>query len=264
MKILVIVLLGLTTHLHCQSVTAPHNKEVSGIVVERKFPDLEWDSLGNRVILTHYDTFYTKIYYYKKQVLIQSSQAYRNVDLRGLNAQEKEMAMKNTPYQTRYSNFVYSDDGNKGLLWYSTNIKDRLVVNEDSMLATEWALDPRREDIFKNNDRTLISSKTSEDGNIIEEYTFRNKKDTTMTGSIILVFSKSKFDEIRYSMANDIEQQKKMKLIKVVAINDARYLPPTNTHIDRIEIPWELKPITITNEKELITIFEAADSALRR
>jgi hypothetical protein len=85
-----------------------------------------------------------------------------------------------------------------------------------------------------------------------------------MTGSIILVFSKNKFDEIEYSMAKEIEQQKKMKLIKIVCINDARYIPPTNTYIERVEVPWELKKITITNKKELIKMFEAADSVLRR
>lgn len=264
MKTFGIVLYVLFTVLNCQSVKLSNQEEISGISIERTFPNLVWDSAGNRMILTHFDTLYTKIYHYKKQILIQSNQQYRNLDLRGLNDDEKEDLIKNAPFQTRYYNFIYSNDVSTGLFWYNTRIENGRIVNKDSMLAREWAFNPRREDLFNNNYRTLISTKTSEDGNIIEEYTCRNKKDSTMTGSIILVFSKNEFDEIEYSMAKEIEQQKKMKLIKIVGINDARYIPPSNTYIERVEVAWELKHIAITNKKELIKLFEVADSALRR
>ena len=264
MKTFGIVLFVLFIVLNCQSVKLSNQEEISGISIERTFPNLEWDSVGNRMILTHFDTLYTKIYHYKKQILIQSNQQYRKLNLRGLNDDEIQNFIDNAPYQTRYYTFIYSNDVNTGLFWYNSSIENARIVNKDSMLAREWAFDPRREDLFKNNYRTLISSKTSEDGNIIEEYTFRNKNDSTMTGTIILVFSKNKFDEIEYSMAKEIEQQKKMKLIKIVCINDARYIPPSNTYIERVEVPWELKHITITNKKELIKMFEVADSALRR
>ena len=265
MKTFSIVLFVLFTVLNCQSVKLSDQEEISGISIERTFPNLVWDSVKNRMILTHFDTFYTKVYHYKKQILIQSNQEYRNLHLGGLSDDEKENLMKNTPFQTRYYTFIYSKDVNTGLFICDTcDIHNAKIINRDSMLAREWAFDPRREDLFNNNYRTLISSKTSEDGNIIEEYTFRNKKDSTMTGSIILVFSKNKFDEIEYSMAKEIEQQKKMKLIKIVCTNDARYVPPSNTFIERVEVPWELKQITITNKKELIKMFEVADSALRR
>jgi|SRR5688572_19256956 len=265
MKTFGIGLFVLFTVLNCQSIKLSNQEEISGISIERTFPNLVWDSVKNRMILTHFDTFYTKIYCYKKQVLIQSNQRYRNLDLGGLNEDEQQNLINNAPYQIRYYTFIYSRYLNSGMLLCDTcDIQNAKIVNRDSMLSREWAFNPRREDLFKNNFRTLISSKTSEDGNIIEEYKFRNKTDSTMTGSIILVFSKNKFDEIEYSMAKEIEQQKKMKLIKIVCINDARYIPPSNTYIERVELPWELKKITITNEKELIKMFEVADSALRK
>jgi len=265
MKTFGIIFFVLFAVLNCNNVKLSNQEEILGISIERTFPNLEWDSVRNRMILTHFDTFYTKIYHYKKQILIQSNQQYRHLDLRGLNDDEKENLINNTPYQMRYYTFIYSKDRNTGVVFCDTcDIKNASIVNRDSMLAREWVFNPRREDLFNNNYRTLISTKTSEDGNIIEEYTFRNKKDSTMTGTIILVFSKNKFDEIEYSMAKEIEQQKKMKLIKIVCINDARYIPPSNTYIERIEVPWELKHITITNEKELIKMFKVADSALRR
>ena len=265
MKTFGIIFCVLFTVLNCNSVKLSNQGGISGISIERTFPNLEWDSVRNRMILTHFDTFYTKIYHYKKLILIQSNQEYRHLDLSGLNDDEKENLIKNTPFKIRYYTFIYSRDLITGMLLCDTcSIQNTKIVNRDSMLAREWAFNPRREDLFKNNYRTLISSKTSEDGNIIEEYTFRNKTDSTMTGSIILVFSKNKFDDIEYSMAKEIEQQKKMKLIKIVCINDARYIPPSNMYIERVELPWELKKITITNEKELIKMFELADLALRR
>ena len=264
MKTFGIVLFVWFTVLNCQSVKLSSQEEISGISIERTFPNLVWDSVGNRMILTHYDTLYTKIYHYKKQILIQSNEQYRHLDLRGLNDDEQENLIKNTPYQMRYYNFMYLNDANTGLFWYNSSIENCRIINKDSMLAREWAFNPRREDVINNNYRTLISSKSSKDGNIIEEYRFRNKKDSTMTGNIILVFSKNKFDEIEYSMAKGIEQQKKMKLIKIVCINDARYIPPSNTYIGKLEVPWELKKITISNEKELIKMFEVVDSVLRR
>ena len=115
MKTFGIVLFVLFTVLNCQSVKLSNQEEISGIIIERTFPNLVWDSVRNRMLLTHFDTLYTKIYHYKKQVLIQSNEQYRNLDLRGLNEDEIQNLMINTPYQTRYYNFIYSNDVNTGL-----------------------------------------------------------------------------------------------------------------------------------------------------
>src|SRR6186713_2138766 len=99
MKTFGIILFVLVTVLNCNNVKLTDQEGISGISIERTFPNLEWDSVENRMILTHFDTFYTKIYHYKKQILIQSNQKYRNLNLRGLNDDEKEKLMNNTPFQ---------------------------------------------------------------------------------------------------------------------------------------------------------------------
>lgn len=264
MKTFCIVLFVLFNVLNCQNIRLPNSKGISGICIKRAFPNFVWDSGGNRMILTHFDTLYTKIYQYKNQILIQSSQQYRNLDVRGLDDDEKKDLMEKTPFQTRYYNFTYFNHVDTGLFWYNDNIRNCRIINKDSMLESEWAFNPRREDIFHTNYRTLISSKPSDDGNIIEEYAFVNKLDSTMTGRIILVFSKKEFNKMGYSMAKEIEQEKQMKLIKIVCINDARYIPPSNTYIERVEVPWEIKNITITNEEELLSIFHVSDSTLNK
>ncbi len=84
-----------------------------------------------------------------------------------------------------------------------------------------------------------------------------------MKGNLVLVFSNKNFEPFEYSLAKDIEQQKKMKLIKMITTNDARYVPPTNTYIERIEISYGLKELAITNENELIEMFKYAELALK-
>ena len=216
------------------------------------------------MIISNFVLYYTKIYYYKSQVLLQLNYEYRKLDFGGLNEEEKQKLADSTPYQIRYFTLIYSSHTNKGWRCDSNNVQSGRIVNKDSLLANEWIGLQQKSDILKENYHTLISSAKSKEGDITEEYRFKNKKDTTMTGTVILVFSNKQFGATEFSLAKETEAQKKMKVIKMIVINDARYIPPTNTYIKRMEIPFELKEITITNEEELIKMFEFADSVLHR
>ncbi len=264
MKRVSLFLLALISFFNCHSIKSIQKDKVRGIVFERMEPDMYWDSLKNKMIISNFIPYYTKIYYYKNQVLLQFSFEHRSLNFEGLNEDEKQKLADRTPYQIRYFSLIYSNNGDKGWRCDSNNAQSGRIVNKDSLIATEWIGLQQKFDILKESYHTLVASTTSKDGNITEEYRFRNKKDTTMTGTVVMVFSKEQFGLTEFSLAKETEEQRKMKIIKMIVINDARYVPPTNTYMERLEAPYELKEINITNEKELIKMFEVADSVLRR
>lgn len=262
MKIVGPFLVVLLAFFNCHNIKVAKKDEIRGIIFERIVPDIYRDSLKNQYILFNFAPYYTKIYYHKDQVLLQSSYEYRSLNFEGLNEDEIMKLSASTPFQIRYFSLIYSNDSNKGWRCDSNNIRSGRIVNKDSLLAHEWIVLQQKYDILAENYHTLVSSTTSKDGNVTEEYRFKNKKDTTMTGTVILVFSNKLFRVTEFSLAKETEEQKKMKVIKMVIINDARHVPPSNVYIGRVEIPYELKEITITNEEELIKMFETAKAAL--
>lgn len=262
MKRVGIFSLLLISCFNCYNIRINQKDKIRGIVFERIVPDIHWDSLKNQYIYSNFATFYTKVYYYKDHVLLQSSFEHRSLNLEGLNEEEKRKLAESTPFQLQYFSLIYSNNGNRGWRCDSNNVKSGRIVNKDSLLASEWIGFQQQHDIFKESDHTLVSSITSNEGNITEEYKLRNKKDTTMTGTVIVVFSEKELGFTEFSLAKEIEDLRKMKIIKMKLISDARYIPPKNTFIGRLEIPYELKKITITNEEELIKMFEAAMLAL--
>ena len=262
MKIVGSFLFVLLAFFNCHNIKVAKKDKIRGIIFERIVPDIYRDSLKNQYILSNFAPYYTKIYYYKDQVLLQSSYEYRSLNFEGLNEDEILKLSARTPFQIRYFSLIYSNDSNKGWRCDSNNIRSGRIVNKDSLLAHEWISLQQKYDIWAENYHTLVSSTTSKDGNVTEEYRFKNKKDTTMTGTVILVFSNKLFGATEFSLAKETEEQKKMKVIKMIIINDARHVPPKNVYIERVELPYELKEIKITNEEELIKMFEAAKAAL--
>lgn len=255
-------LLTLVVFFNCHSINITQEDKVRGIIIERLEPDFHWDRLKNRYTFSNFTPFYTKIYYYKNQVLLQFNFEHRSLHFEGLNEHEKQKLADSTPYQIRYFSLIYSSNGNKGWRCDSNNVKSGRIVDKDSLLAGEWIGLQQKYDILKASYHTLVSSTNSKDGNITEEYRIKNKKDTTMTGTVVMVFSKKEFGLTEFSLAKETEDERKMKIIKMIVVTDARYVPPTNAHMERLEIPYELKELVITNERELIKMFEAAKAIL--
>ena len=263
MKIVGPFLFVLLAFFNCHNIKVAKKDEIRGIIFERIVPDIYRDSLKNQYILSNFAPYYTNIYYYKDQVLLQSSYEYRSLNFEGLNEEEILKLSASTPFQIRYFSLIFSNDSNKGWRCDSNNVQSGRIVNKDSLLAHEWISLQQKHDILIENYHTLVSTTTSKDGNVTEEYRFKNKKDTTMTGTVILVFSNKLFGATEYSLAKETEEQKKMKIIRMIIINDARHVPPSNTYIERVEISYELKELTITNKRELIEMFKVAEVALK-
>ena len=239
---------------YCRSFCSHENDDkVKGIIIETQFPDLTLDSSNNKWVVSKYDPLYTRIYYYKNQTIIQSNFYYRKIKL-GEDP-------KNIKYYSRYYSFIFSDSSDKGVLCDSNSLSNTKIVNKDSMLAKEWAFKTASENILEDNFHRLISSKINRDGDIEEYYSATNKKDTSMTGSILLVFSKEKVKGFDYSLSYDLDSIRKMKLVKTIYVNNARKLSEYMS-IERMELSTELKEIKVENREDLLRMFNYTKTTL--
>ena len=263
MKVFIPLSLVLFLLFNCHILTVAQKEKLWGVIVERVEPIINFERPINEMVLSGYVQYYTKIYYYKNRILLQSSYGYRNLDLTGLTEEEITAKFRDQPQGLRYFSFIYSKLGTDGWLCDSNNIKNGRIAKKDSVLEKEWIVLNDAYDASKSNTLTLISSVTSADSNITDQYQVTGKADTTMKGSVTFIFSTKHFEPFEYSLAKNMEQQKKMKIIKMVIVNDARYIPPTNTYIQRVELSYELKKINITNEDEIIDMFKFAESVLQ-
>jgi len=224
--------------------------------VERKFPRIDLDTIQNKWVVLEYRPLYTKIFYYGKQTLVQTNVAY------SISRSPEEFQNRKYTYD-RYYTFIFSDSSNMGILCDSNNLQTVKIVDKDSMLKKHWAFNADRGNFLEENDHVLLSTETNPDGDFVERYFTRDKKDTTMVGSILLVLSKDKFLNIRYSMAKGLEQKRKMKLLKIEYVNDERRLPD-NSLIQKIVIPYEIKELQIKDKGELLRMFNFADSVIHK
>src|SRR4026207_2425740 len=132
MKIVGPFLFVLLAFFNCHNIKVAKKDEIRGIIFERIVPDIYRDSLKNQYILSNFAPYYTKIYYYKDQILLQSSYEYRSLNFEGLNEDEILKLSASTPFQVRYFSLIYSNESNKGWRCDSNNVRSGRIVNKDS------------------------------------------------------------------------------------------------------------------------------------
>lgn len=224
----------------------PDNDEIICIRISRPFPVFEYSDLEAKLI--KYDPSETKIYFYTNQELYQ--EYYHS------NTRDAEGKVLKSEY--RCGLFVFSKDKSHGLFYDSArNINDKMV-SVDSMLAKQWCYKLSFDKLLNEMTSKLISSSVNKDsGELRELYSLKGKNDTLMSGSILFTFTdKNKFKEIDYSFSNKLDSIKNMKLFKVDIINNARELPNSNFHMDKVETTYLLEKIPVTNKQEIMKYFE--------
>jgi len=65
-----------------------------------------------------------------------------------------------------------------------------------------------------------------------------------------------------YSLSENLEKKRKMKLKKIVFVNDPRRLPNSDVFIERVEIPYVLKELPIVNKEEILKLFDLERQAV--
>ncbi len=239
----------------CNTKQTAKEEEIKGVLLTRKFPLLELDSTINKLVVKNYTPFFAKIFYYKGYTLIQ--QSYRFQEIWANNLEEKR-----TPFVDKYKTFVFDTNSKIAVFYKELDISSMAIVNKDSIFKNEWSLNPQRDNLFIDNECKLMST-SNQDNEVIEKYSMTNKSDISMVGLVTLIFSKTRFQDIPYSLAPVIEKEKGMKLVKITYVNHERFLAVQKCYISEVEIPYELQDLNINNVNELKQVFNDAITALK-
>jgi hypothetical protein len=206
-------------------------------------------------VVFRYDPFETRIYYYRDQVMYQTYYYHAEI-----NTPED---LESPEYKYLYYSFVFSKDKIHGIRCDSNNLETARVVTVDSMLAGEWAARINFSRFFREN-KTKLLSVTHKRGEKTQVFSASNLKDTGMRGSIILSYTSKNLKGIGFSLSKELDSAMKMKLYKVVMINNARLIGENKILLMRAEIPYLLEEIPITNAEELRIFFENEGNISRR
>jgi hypothetical protein len=228
-----------------------HNNEddqLKGIQIISLFPVLNYDTAANKLMLMRYDTLQTRVFVYKEKMLIQSDIPVRDIKMHNgkiLSINEKK----------KYYSFIYTASSRTCAYVTDDDTTKVQFLPKDSVLKNEWIFSIDRSNIFKENELISISKIKNTDHQIEEKYLLKNLKDTTMKGSLLIVFSEKKFDDLGFSFSKEIERQKRMKLIKLTFVNFERVIPESNTYIDTVEIPEEIKEVKSFDKRYILKLF---------
>lgn len=231
----------LTVNCKCQDVPVSStikDDKISCVKISRLFPDIT--PSGN---INGYDTIDVEIFDRGEQRMFKSSYSHANIRLTDTTEPR---------YLKVYRYFVYTRGNTFGLLFDSTKKIDGRPVLTDSMINDEWITGVNFESIFENNVTSFISATPINDKTGLEEhYSFRNIKDTTMTGDAYLVYSdKPELKKIPFSFSKKLDSVKQMKLLRVVRIFNRRFVKEYNSFVDKIELPYWMEEVKdISDEK---------------
>jgi hypothetical protein len=225
-----------------------NNEAITGIKITENFP-----TIGTKGKLLGYDTFSTRIYYHKNQVLYHSAYHFDSAD--GGRLLTSGM---------RDYFFVYNKDNSFGLFFDSAKniIGKKLLV--DSVIKKEWI---NNIDIYQGYNtstlKPLPNNETPKPGTVFKTYAFHSTRDTGLSGVFNYWFS-NKLDHVTYSFSKELDSIHKMKLYKIIIKNNALYFRDYGFSLDPVEQYFEIEEIAILNKPELMKYFEKEEKYFKK
>lgn len=238
---------------NCNQKILNHN-EVLCLKMTNNFPIFEFkDSIGK---IIKYDTFETRVYWYKNQVLYQRSYMFEDLSRTDLNPH----------WQMKYYSFVYTKGAETGLFFDSTRNIFSKPVRVDSMLKQLRKYKLEVQDLYSEMFiKYMSASKIDYRGDCEELYYFKGKRDSTMIGTVVFYFTdKDRFKNVEYSFSEELDNIKNKKLYKIVTTTNARFIgPPNNLYMDRSEVFQKIEKIAIDNPAEIKKYFEENNKSIQ-
>ncbi len=237
----IVIQLAIFFFWSCSTKKISADEEISGVKIISNFPVL--DIRDSQINIVRYDTFETRIYKYRNQLLIMSSYGFMK------GASFKNADKDNTPLVTeiRHKYFLYSPGEKTGLLFDTTKNIFKKHVDVDSMIGRLQKEILTVRDLERDVNMSLRDSKKNVTNvDLIETYIFTAKKDSAMKGTIFFHFTDpKKFNGSDFSLSKELDSLRQMKLYKIVTITDARFMgPPNNAYMDRAESFYLLEPVS--------------------
>lgn len=139
--------------------------------------------------------------------------------------------------------FAYKVNGNWGYYYDESSETLSRKTPIDSFLNTT---------VFKNisfidkkNDSLVLSTDYGKDS-AIEKYIVKVKPNSSYSDSTILYYS-NKMSQINYSLSRELDEKKRMKLVKVVAVNNPKYDSASGVLLPKTEMIFAIKLASLNN-----------------
>lgn len=228
-------------------------QKIEGVRLESFFP--------SSIILRNpsiNDSSYTEIYIYNDWTLIKSSYEYTIPHI----IKKKEII--DTVYKYAYKTFIYSEKFNKGILIDSFKMPITSIVNKDSLLEKDWPQTQSLKLNFEAGNPKLLIKTIFDNGDITEKYRIdpaNGEKGVVLT--LIINYSRSKYNDVHYSFYPELEKVKGMKIIKYTYTVDPIYMPKKKMYSKKLVISNELKPIEKIDTEKIMSIIDYAKGLLK-
>jgi hypothetical protein len=221
-------------------------ENITGVAVTLLFPffDEKGAFLKN-------DTSYVNIYYYKDMILYDDSLRWETYT-QGVKTKAEMLP----------NFFVITKGKSNGYLFSTCRppmdscvgpYEKKLQV--DSFLKEQWY---NKFNLKPDNTMTLLSEQFNTDsGRLDRQYFLREKKDTVISGQLILSFS-NRLPKVDYCLYKQLDTVPNMKLCKVKTIVDIRPMKRYKGGADIITLSTELTEVVLKNKNELLQYFERA------
>jgi hypothetical protein len=228
--------------LHGCNSLFPKNKrnddvEIRCIKVTQIYPNLD-----NNGKLIKYDTSSVEIYYHQNLILYHLSYDF-----------DSTFNGKLLLFENRDHYLVHKIGDNYGYNYNQFRPRYKTRVSIDSVLKTEWVSINTIYPAFTNYIAELISSDKNDDsGSLNEVYLLRSKIDSTPLANLSLGYT-HKLRHLRYSLSEELDSIKGIKLYKVRFVNHSRLFK--NHLLDRFEGAYDLQEVPVSNPKKIMSYF---------
>lgn len=227
-----------------------------GITLGTVFPVLNLDSSKKMWVVQRYDTFTTTVFIYKGYLCLQ-----KNHYIRQINKREE---FETKEYRSVTGTFFIADSSKYAIYFDTINSPIGRIVNKDSLLKTSEIFNLDKNPFFKENETRLILSITIPGDTLLQKYSFKNKLDTTLTGSAeftLIDDSTSVFPEIGFK---SIEQKTGHRVTKAIFVINERKDPGSDYAMGKIILPYQLKEFKLENDSLINAMYKKAKALLKQ
>ncbi|WP_316769579.1 hypothetical protein [Pedobacter frigiditerrae] len=197
------------------------------------------------------------IYYKQKNILIREfykSTTYNNKAIRNgeFVISNDEQTILNTNKKIR--NYLFTKNSYKGLRYDSISSNNFIVFDIDSLLKKKTFKGSKLYD--STNDILVERKKDNKTGAVFEKYIPRVKFDASYNDTTYFVFA-PKFKSINYSLSQEADSLRKMKLVAVKLSYNAKPRTANNLkEVPKRDFLFKIRELKIANPKEILSLFE--------
>ena len=152
----------------------------------------------------------------------------------------------------KYQYFGVQKNEENGIFYDSLNVKQSRNFSVDSVLTTRAF---KKMKLYDGKNRILVERLKQDDGQIIEKYVCKEKRDYSYPDTTFVYYS-DKLKDIEYSFSRELDSLKGMKVQKMVMLYNAQQYAGMPVKFPERRLSFEMNEVPITNLEEIKSLFE--------